>query len=99
MHAILGTLVDLARRGFLVIEQNQHQGFFDHSTDFIFHRTDKSTSRFTALGSQFLNLHPPAIQAALVDYRNPTTVQQLESDTGLHHFDRMLLAGVSKGSV
>src|SRR5260221_2745088 len=99
MHAILGTLVDLARRGFLVIEQNQHQGFFDHSPDFIFHRTDKSTSRFTALGSQFLNLHPAAIQAALVDYRNQMTGQEVEADTGLHHFERLLLDGVFKGSV
>src|SRR5260370_6658950 len=99
MHAILGTLVDLARRGFLVIEQHQHQGFFDHSTDFIFHRTDKSTSRFTALGSQFLNLHPAAIQAALVDYRNQMTGQEADAATGLHHSERWRLAGESKGSL
>src|SRR5258708_32674781 len=40
MHAILGTLVDLARRGFVFIEQNQHQGIVDHSTDFTVHRPE-----------------------------------------------------------
>src|SRR5258708_2457513 len=99
MHAILCPLFDLARRGFLVIEQNQHQGIFDHSTDFIFHRTDKSTPNMSlaSLGSQFLNLHPAAMQTALVDYRKQMTAPEVEPDTRLHHFERMLLEGVFRG--
>jgi Predicted membrane protein (DUF2207) len=43
MADIMATLVDLARRGHLVIEQQQHHGLFDRSPDFIFHDTESSS--------------------------------------------------------
>src|SRR5262249_45281385 len=41
MQHIMATLVDLARRGFLVIEQVPAQGLFGH-TDFVFHQTNNA---------------------------------------------------------
>ena len=44
MQDIIATLVDLARRGYLTIEEEQESGFFGGSSyDFTFHRTEKST--------------------------------------------------------
>ncbi len=46
MQDIMATLIDLARRGYLVIEQSQAGGIgglFTH-TEFTFHRTDKNAS-------------------------------------------------------
>jgi uncharacterized membrane protein YgcG len=40
MVDIMATLIDLARRGYIVIEQQESQGFFNRSPEFIFHRTE-----------------------------------------------------------
>lgn len=45
MQDIMGALVDLARRGYLVIEQKETGGLFGmfKNSEFVFHRTDKDT--------------------------------------------------------
>jgi len=40
MSDIIATMMDLARRGYLMIQQEQHAGLFGHSYGFVFHRTD-----------------------------------------------------------
>ncbi|MBI5959814.1 MAG: DUF2207 domain-containing protein [Chloroflexi bacterium] len=49
MEDIMATLVDLARRGFLVIEQNKEGGILGMfaSTEFEFHRTEQPTTDLT----------------------------------------------------
>lgn len=44
MQGILATLVDLARRGYIVFEQTENEGIFGlfKSSDFTFHRTDRN---------------------------------------------------------
>ena len=46
MKDVMGTLVDLAQRGYLTIEQTQTGGVFGmfEKTEFVFHREDKSTA-------------------------------------------------------
>ncbi len=44
MQDIMATLIDLARRGFIVIEQTATGGLFSH-VEFIFHRTDQDTGQ------------------------------------------------------
>ncbi len=98
MPEILATLLDLARRGFLVIEQDQHQGFFDHSTDFVFHRTEKSQSKHPTIGSQFLNLNAASLLNAVTEYQNDLKSTGVEADTGLRHYERLLLDGLFPGN-
>jgi len=43
MQDIIATLVDLARRGYLVIEEKHKSGFFSAGFDFVFRRTQKPT--------------------------------------------------------
>ncbi len=38
---VMATLFDLARRGFMVIEQEQHHGLFNNTPEFTFHRTEQ----------------------------------------------------------
>src|SRR5258707_5498299 len=97
MTDILGTLIDLARRGFIAIEQEENQGLlgiFGHSFDFVFHRTEKSTSVHQTVGSDFVDLHPAAILNAMSDYQRGMRSTEVESDTGLHHYERILLDGL-----
>ncbi|MGD8967718.1 MAG: DUF2207 domain-containing protein, partial [Anaerolineae bacterium] len=45
MQDIIGTLVDLARRGYLTIEEKEEHGFFSTSNyDFTFHRTGENVN-------------------------------------------------------
>src|SRR5207253_6872497 len=44
MEDIMATLLDLARRGYLVIEQEEHQGLFSRTPEFVFHRTDPTAA-------------------------------------------------------
>ncbi len=45
MEDIMATLLDLARRGYLVIEQEEHQGLFSRTPEFVFHRTEPSAAQ------------------------------------------------------
>lgn len=45
MQDIVATIVDLARRGYMTIEEKEEKGFFGlGSTDFVYHRTSKPDS-------------------------------------------------------
>ncbi len=41
LQDVMSTLVDLARRGYLTMEEKQEQGFFRNTTSFVFERTEK----------------------------------------------------------
>ena len=43
LQDVMSTLVDLARRGYLIMEEEQKQGLFTKTTAFTFERTDKPT--------------------------------------------------------
>ncbi|MCZ7544052.1 MAG: DUF2207 domain-containing protein [Anaerolineae bacterium] len=43
LQDVISTLVDLARRGYLIMEEEKEQGLFTSSTVFSFERTDKPT--------------------------------------------------------
>lgn len=57
MKDIMATLVDLARRGYVVIEQTETGGVLGmfSSTEFVFHRTEKDASRLTSYERSLLN--------------------------------------------
>jgi hypothetical protein len=98
MPEILATLLDLARRGFLVIEQDQHHGFFDRSTDFVFHRTDKSASVHPTMSKQFIDLNPASLMNAVTEYQSNLKSTGVEEGTGLRHYERILLDGLFPGN-
>ncbi len=57
MQDIMATLIDLARRGYIVIEQTKRGGLggLFGGTDFTFHRTDKATDNLRWLEKLLLN--------------------------------------------
>jgi hypothetical protein len=100
LQDILATILDLARRGYIVIEQAEGTGFFNRTPEFVFHRTEKSSPQHGG-GLDFSSItlsNIGEIGAALTRAKNRATSTEIDPQTGLRNYEQMLLDAIFRGS-
>jgi uncharacterized membrane protein len=91
MQDILATLVDLARRGYLVIEEQASSGLFGSSYDFVFRRTEKPTDDLASFEKLLLQKITGGGEKKMSSLKNKfySTIPKIQS--GL--YDQMVARG------
>jgi uncharacterized membrane protein YgcG len=95
LRDIMSTLIDLAQRGYLVIEENQNEGLFGigRTSEFTFKRTDKPTSDLRSFEVRLINkVFSSGLERSLNAMRNTfyTVIPQLQGDL----YDELVTEGL-----
>ena len=95
LRDIMSTLIDLAQRGYLVIEENQTEGLFGigRTSEFTFKRTDKPTSDLRPFETRLINkVFSTGLERSLNAMRNTfySVIPQLQGDL----YDELVTEGL-----